>query len=264
MKIISVCSQKGGVGKTTITYHLAWGLYELGHPVLLVDIDPQGNLSIVFGKDSCNSLDIFSDDPVIKSELVIGEGRDIGISLVASDLGLAKAESHTSYDSYTKLKRALSKTENIWDYIIIDCPPSLGIFTLNSFTTARYLLVPALPGYFSLVGIRDLMEVADAIKEEGFNRDLQMLGIVINQAERTVVTREAISVLQENFPDLIFSTIIPKSVRVEEALQNRKPVWQYEEDNPASTAFKNLTEEFIKKIEEVPHGKKEVAHEGNL
>lgn len=253
MKIISICNQKGGVGKTTVAYHLGWGLYELGHPVLLVDIDPQGNLSATFDRqDSCDALEIFSDKPTLVSEVVAGDDEDTGISLVSSNIHLAKAESRLSFTSYTKLRKAFAGENNQhdkWDYVIIDCPPSLGLFTVNALTASDGVLIPSLPYYYSLLGLRDLMEVAESVKGEGLNPDLRIFGILINQIDRTRVAQESKEVLEEKFTELIFKAKIPKTVRIEESLQAKKPIWQYEASNPASIAFKEFIEEFLQKVE---------------
>jgi len=255
MKVISICNQKGGVGKTTVAYHLGWGLYELGHPVLLVDIDPQGNLSASFKKqDSCVALEIFSDEPKLVWDVVLGDSEDTGVSLVSSNIHLAKSETTLSFTSYTKLRKALSRENQRlrkWDYILVDCPPSLGLFTVNALTASDYVVIPSLPYYYSLLGLRDLMEVLESVKEEGLNPELRLLGILINQIDRTIVARNSKDALEERFRELIFDTKIPRSIRVEEAIQNKMPIWQYEAFNPASEAFKKFTEEFLQKVEEV-------------
>ncbi len=250
MKVISICNQKGGVGKSTVAYHLAWGLYELNYAVLLIDIDPQGNLSATFDRhESCNVLDVFSDRPKIVSEVVVGNNGNI--SLVSSNIHLSKAEFQGSFTAYTKLKKALSKEikgYDKWDYVIIDCPPSLGLFTVNALTASDYVLVPSLPFYYSLLGLKDLLEVVESVTEEGFNPRLKVLGILVNQMDRTLVSRESVGVLKSKFPKLLFDTILPRTVKVEEALQAKKPVWHYVANSSASVAFKELINEFVRKL----------------
>lgn len=238
------------MGKTTLAYHLGWGLHEFGHPVLLVDIDPQGNLTSLFEKqETCTAFEIFSKTPKLVWELAVGKSKETGISLVTSNIHLSTVETNTTLANYMRLKRALSSTEDQWDYVIIDCPPSLGIFTLNSFTASHYILIPTLPYHFSLIGLRDLMEVIESVKKDGINPGLHILGIVINQVDRTVVSRESVGMVEESFPELIFRAKIPKTIKIEEALQSEKPIWQYEPENPAGEAFKGLVEEFMEKAE---------------
>jgi chromosome partitioning protein len=251
MKVISICNQKGGVGKTTVAYHLGLGLYDFGYSVLLVDFDPQGNLSATFGKqDSCAALEIFADKPSIVSEIVAGDSADTGISLISSNIYLAKAETRISFTSYTKFRKALdkeNKKNNQWNFAIIDCPPSLGIFTINALTASDYVLIPSLPYYYSLLGLKDLMEVVESLREEHLNTKLKILGILINQVDRTIVARESMDVLEQKFSKLVFRTKVPKTIRVEEALQAKKPIWEYDTNNLASTAFKAFVEEFLQK-----------------
>ena len=252
MKVISICSQKGGVGKSTIAYHLAWGLYELGNVVLLIDIDPQGNLSSTFDRhESCNILDVFADNPKLMAESVIGNDSSSGISLVSSNIHLSKAEFQVSFTAYTKLKKALykeTKGYNKWNYGIIDCPPSLGLFTVNALAASDYVLIPSLPFYYSLLGLKDLLEVVESVTGDGFNPNLRVLGILVNQMDRTLVSRESVDVLRSKFPKLLFNTILPRTVKVEEALQSKKPVWHYASDSSGSIAFKGFVDEFLQKV----------------
>ncbi len=252
MKVISICNQKGGVGKSTVVYHLAWGLYELNRRVLLIDIDPQGNLSATFDRhESCDVLEVFSERPKLVSEVVVGDSEDSSIGLVSSNIYLSKAEFQVSFTAYTKLKKALDKEAkgyDRWDYIVIDCPPSLGIFTVNALTASDYVLIPSLPFYYSLLGLKDLLEIVESVTEEGFNPRLKVLGILVNQMDRTLVSRESVDVLRSKFSKLLFDTILPRTVKVEEALQAKKPVWQYAADSSVSVAFKGFIDEFLRKI----------------
>lgn len=252
MKVISICNQKGGVGKSTVAYHLAWGLYELDYAVLLIDIDPQGNLSSTFERhESCNVLEVFSDNPKLMTDVVIGNNSNSGISLVSSNIYLSKAEFQVSFTAYTKLKKALHKETkgyHRWNYVIIDCPPSLGLFTVNALAASDYVLVPSLPFYYSLLGLKDLLEVVGSVVEDGFNPNLKVLGIVVNQMDRTLVSRESVDVLKSKFPKLLFNTILPRTVKVEEALQAKKPVWHYAADSSGSIAFKEFVDEFLQKV----------------
>ncbi len=253
MKVISICNQKGGVGKSTVAYHLAWGLYELDYAVLLIDIDPQGNLSTTFDRhESCNVLEVFSDNPKLMTEVVISSNsNNSSISLVSSNIHLSKAEFQVSFTTYTKLKKTLykeTKGYNKWNYVIIDCPPSLGLFTVNALAASDCVLVPSLPFYYSLLGLKDLLEVVESVTEDGFNPNLKVLGIVVNQMDRTLVSRESVDVLRSKFPKLLFNTILPRTVKVEEALQAKKPVWQYAANSSGSIAFREFIDEFLQKV----------------
>lgn len=251
MKVISICNQKGGVGKSTVAFHLGWGLYEHKQNVLLIDMDPQGNLSATFNKpEPCNAMEIFSDKPTLISEVVVGDSGKNVISIVSSNIHLSRAEFQISFKSYTKLKNALfsePKDQN-WDFVILDCPPSLGIFTVNALAASDYVLIPSLPYYYSLLGLRDLIDIVEGVKGEGLNPGLEILGIIVNQLDRTVVTRESLAIIEDKFSKLLFNTKLPRTVKVEEAIQAKKPIWLYKADSSAGIAFKEFVDEFIKRI----------------
>jgi chromosome partitioning protein len=194
---------------------------------------------------------VFSDRPKLVTEAVVGNSEDGGISLVSSNIHLSKAEFQVSFTAYTKLKKALereTKGYDRWNYIIIDCPPSLGLFTVNALTASDYVLIPSLPFYYSLLGLKDLLEIVESVTEEGFNSRLRVVGILVNQMDRTLVSRESLDVLKAKFSKLLFDTILPRTIKVEEALQVKKPVWQYASDSSVSVAFKELIDEFLRKI----------------
>ncbi len=131
---------------------------------------------------------------------------------------------------------------------MIDCPPSLGLFTVNALAASDYVLVPCLPFYYSLLGFKDLLEVVESVTENGFNSSLKVLGIVVNQMDRTLVSRESVDVLRSKFPQLLFHIILPRTIKVEEALQAKKPVWQYAANSSGGIAFRQFIDEFLQKI----------------
>lgn len=254
MKVISIWNIKGGVGKTTLAYHLAWGLFELGSNIDLLDLDPQGDLSATFGiRDKCSASEIFSDKPNIFSEVVVSDINNNAIRIVTSNIQLAKAEVHNFMSGYRNLSIAISnyaKNKSNSEYLIIDCPPSLSLFTFNAFTASDYVLIPSLPYYYSLLGLKHIFEIISNFNVENRNSKLKIIGVIINQTDRTIVARESSEVLEENFGDLIFRTKVPKTIRVEEALQAKMPVWKYEPENAAGFAFKEFVDEFLQRMKE--------------
>lgn len=245
MKVISIVNQKGGVGKTTIAYHLALGLYEKGYKTLLIDLDPQGNLSKLFGKDSCGVLSAFEKET---NKIGIEElGNGIGLSTANSQLAGIEFKMKVSLASYLLLKRAITGLR--YHFCVLDCPPALSFLTLNALSASHLVLIPVLPSLFSFFGFKELTDLIGEIGETGLNSNLKILGVIVNQMERTNVSRDALNSLKEKFKDLLFNVGLPKTVRVEEALQKGKPVWNYEPDHLASIAFQNLIQELIEKVD---------------
>ena len=246
MKIISICNQKGGVGKTTVTYHLGHGLAEKELKTLLIDLDPQGNLSYALEKENaCTASEIFSDKPTIKTEPISDY-----LDLVSSNVLLAKIESRVDISSYIKLRQALTNTKNKWNFVLIDSPPSLGTLTLNGLLAADSILIVTLPYHFAIIGLKDLLDIIENVREGELNPKISLLGILLNMVSRTTVAKEAITVLERKFGDTIFYSRIPQTIRLEECLQNKQPIWQYERSNPASSAYKEFIMEFLQKVTE--------------
>jgi len=248
MRIIAVGNQKGGVGKTALAFHLIRGLVERGFSVLVIDLDPQGHLSATFRRqDRCSALHIFDDDPRISIEHV-----EENLDLVASNVELAKVETRVSLESFVKLRKALRKVTG-YRYVIVDCPPSLGLLTANALCAADAILVPVTPSYFSIRALEDLHGLIESVREEGFNPGIAIGGIVMNFVERTLVAREAEEVLRERYGNVLYHTKIPKSVRVEEALQEGIPVWKFAPDTSVARAFLDFVGEFLCR-EGIEHG----------
>ncbi|HLY73339.1 MAG TPA: ParA family protein [Planctomycetota bacterium] len=249
MKVFASCNQKGGVGKTTFAFHFAKALIEKGRKVLLVDFDSQGNLSLLFGKNSCTSLEIFNGDkPTLTVETVDPAlGRE-QFAIVTADSRLSTAEGITGASMFTKLRKQLRAVDLPWDCAIIDCPPSLGLFTLNALVAADHLVIMSEPSLFSVVGLDNLMKMVKEIVEEGVNEKLTVAGIILNQAAKTTVTTDAVQTLGTKYPNLALKTMIPNSVKVEEAIQRAMPVWEYAPGNPAANAFKAVIEELCTRL----------------
>lgn len=245
MHILAIANQKGGVGKTTLAFHLSHALSSEGYKVLAVDLDPQRNLSLVFGVRDLNLAEkIFTKNPKI-------EWREISpnLSLISSDVTLSQIENKGfNLSLATHLKKALSSVDN-FDFVIIDCPPSLGVLTVNAFLAADYILVPVAPAFFSYTATKDLLEVVEGIVEDGFNPKLKVVGFVFNMCFRGKAEEEAEKHLREAHGDMVFQTKIPRSVKVEEAIQFSMPLFSHLSWHPAGQAFLELTKELIKKLD---------------
>jgi chromosome partitioning protein len=237
MKVIAVFNQKGGVGKTSVAFHLGWYLSEIGRRVLLVDLDPQGNLSSLFETDACGAADIFTKQPPDSLQPVDVERKAPGgrrkFGLVTADERLQSLEATTNgLGGLTRLRKALKSREGQWDYVVIDCPPSLGGFSANAIVAADFVIVPCTVRQFSIHGLEHVCEVIESTREEGLNPDVRILAIVLNQFKRdskrkTIFERDIWTDVEGRYPKLVLPSSIPASIKVEEALYAKLPVWEY-------------------------------------
>lgn len=255
MKTIAIINQKGGVGKTTLTCHTAWYFAQLGHSVLVVDLDPQGHTSLSFRVTDCTSVGIFDRNPAFEPhEVYAAPDRRGRIHLLSADIRLARAVNDVRFDSYTKLRKVLKTHETEYDYVVIDCPPSLGdgpygLFSINGFLAAQHIVIPVLPTLFSLVAMRQIIDMVAQVQSDGVNTEIGIRGVLINNYDRTILCRTAKKIIAEHLPEALFSTGIPKSVRVEAAMQSCKPVWDYDPGCSAARAYRTILGELRHRIE---------------
>ncbi|MBO5298569.1 MAG: ParA family protein [Clostridia bacterium] len=254
-KIIAVANQKGGVGKTTTAVNLASCLAEKHNVnVLLVDFDPQGNATTGCGinkkKVSVSTYDIITADNIDKElfrSAVIKTGFK-NLSVIPSGIGLAGAEiALVGGDKReSRLKQALSFATE-FDYIFIDCPPSLGLLTLNSFTAADTILIPIQCEFFALEGLSQLTNTIKQVRRL-YNPSLDIEGVLVTMYDgRLNLTAQVLSEVKKYFADKMFSTIIPRNIRLTEAPSHGKPVNYYDRGAKGSTAYYALAEEIIKR-----------------
>jgi len=252
-KVIAVANQKGGVGKTFLVFHLAHFLREKGHRCLLVDLDPQGNLSLAlqFSRQldlGCEVARIFEEERFFAHEV------EEGLLLVPSDIGLARYEASAGgVGVYFKLRRALERylSEEGADFVLLDCPPSLGLFSLSAFVAAQALLVPLRPEMFSVSGLGDLLRVAEEVREN-INAALEVTGLVLNAVqERTRVTRETLRELSEHVSLPVLAKF-PHSIRAEEALREGRPVWALAPESPLARSLREGLARVLEALEARP------------
>lgn len=250
--IISVANQKGGVAKSTTAINLAAGLALTGCKVLLIDCDPQANASQVFlprGEETPPEKTLYT--AIIKfaplTPLVQATSVDnlffvpSHIRLSSADLELAQAFDNRS----ERLRRALGKLREAYDYIIIDNPPSLGLLTINAFVAADRLIVPVSTGFFALSGLVQLQESIDMVKQTRLNPKLDILGVLCTFAERTNVSKDVQRQLRDYFGELVFRTLIPKNVSLEEAHSNHTHIFDYAPSSSGARAYKALVKEVM-------------------
>ena len=251
-RIIAIANQKGGVGKTTTSINLASALAEKGKKVLVIDTDPQGNTTSGFGIDK-NEIDhtIYelmigecSIDEVITKNVV--KGID-GVDIIPSNVNLAAVEIEL-IDSDNKeyiLREAISGIRDDYDFIIIDCPPSLSMLTVNAMTTANTVLVPIQCEYYALEGLSQLVHTVNLVKDR-LNPELDMEGVVFTMFDsRTNLSLQVVENVKEHIQENVYKTIIPRNIRLAEAPSYGMPINQYEPKSAGAEAYRLLAKEVI-------------------
>lgn len=249
VKIISICNQKGGTGKTTTAVNLSYSLATLGKKILLIDIDPQGNATSGLGVNK-SELDKTIYELLLNratvEEVIIKEvfpRLDIipcNINLTGAEIELVGALSRE-----TRLKKALSPIQENYDYIFIDSPPSLGLLTLNSLVASGSIIVPIQCEFYALEGVSQLLNTIGLVKE-GLNSKLAIEGVVLTMADfRTNLTTEVINEIKGYFKDKVYKTIIPRNIRLSEAPSHGKPIPLYDSNSIGAIRYEELAIEFL-------------------
>lgn len=256
--IISIANQKGGVGKTTTAINLSACVAQTGRRVLLLDLDPQGNstsgLGITRKKDLLTSYDVLIDDVPAQDAILhtMIETLDVLPSRIA--LAGAEVELVSMSGREQRLKRALQAVCDRYDYIFIDCPPSLGQLTLNALTASDSILVPIQCEYFALEGLSQLMNTVKLVRSR-LNGSLDIQGVVLTMfSSRMNLCVQVVEEIKKHFRDKVYNTIIPRSIRMSEAPSHGLPITLYDARNIGAKAYTNLAKEFIER--EKGHGTK--------
>jgi len=246
-KVIAVVNQKGGVGKSTTSVNLGAGLAELGESVLLVDIDPQGNGTSGLGIDK-SEIELTIYDVLIEGEEIVNaiiSTTNKGLDLLPANIELAGAEIElvSIISREGRLKKAIQPIKDNYDYIIIDCPPSLGLLTLNALTAADRIIVPIQCEYYALEGLGQLMQTIELVRKN-LNEDLKLDGVVLTMYDaRTNLAQQVIDEVKEYFDDLVYSAIIPRNVRLSEAPSFGQPITTYSPGSSGAKAYRKLAKE---------------------
>jgi len=253
-RVIAVANQKGGVGKTTTAVNLSACLAALGKPVLLFDLDPQANATSGLGLEKIEGASCYRTllgegallDKIQKTAYDRLEVIPSEVDLCGADLELARTDNHLH-----RVKQALQPVvqSGRFDLIVMDCPPSLGVLTLNAFAAADSLLVPLQCEYYALEGISMVTRLLNQLRDTGVNPTLELLGVVMTMFDgRTNLSHQVVSEVRQHFGELVFETVIPRTTRLAEAPSFGKPIIHYDKYSAGSAAYELLAQDVVKRL----------------
>lgn len=252
MKIISIFNQKGGVGKTTTNINLAAYIALKGKRVLVIDIDPQGNTSSGLGIDK-ESLTLTTNELLLTdvsiNDMIISIEKINNLDIIPSNMDLAGADLELSYMENREyiLKRKIEELKSEYDYLIIDCPPSLGLLTINALTASDSVLIPMQCEYYALEGISQLLKTIQKVKK-GLNKQIEVEGVVLTMFDpRRNLQLQVSEELKSYFGDLVYEISIPRNIRLAEAPSHGIPIALYDPKAKGAEAYSDLADEFLMK-----------------
>lgn len=246
-KIIAVTNQKGGVGKTTTAVNTSAGIAKLGYRVLLIDTDPQGNATSGVGVDKrsvkYSSYSIMVDEVRAEDAVVHTEFENLNVIPSSIELAAAELELADFEHREARLKNALAAVKPEYDYILIDCPPSLGLITTNALCASDTILVPIQPEYYALEGLSQLIATVRLVKRK-YNPYLEIEGVLLTMYDgRLNLTQQVVQEVKKFFPKKVFSSVIPRGVRLSEAPSFGMPVMYFDKSCKGASAYMDLARE---------------------
>jgi len=250
--VLAVLNQKGGVGKSTTTINLAAALGELGCKVLLVDLDPQGNTTSGYGIDKSKLESCVYDSLVNDTEAktLIKDTCSENVSIIPATIQLTGAELElvTAVARESRLSDALDPIRGDYDFVLIDCPPSLGLLTINALTAADEVFIPIQCEFYALEGVSKLLDSMKLVKSR-LNPELEVFGVLMTMYDsRTSLSRQVVDEVQKYFGDKVFKTFIPRTVKLSEAPSYGLPITQYDTSGKGAKAYRDLAEEVMLRV----------------
>jgi chromosome partitioning protein len=248
---IAILNQKGGVGKTTSAINIAAYLHKQGKTVLVVDLDPQGNatsgLGVAKSQQETTTYDLLVNDAQLNNAIL---EVDEGLQLVPANASLAAAEVELVSQDKRELKLKAVLANASYDYVLIDCPPSLGLLSINALTAADWVLIPVQAEYYALEGLSQLLDVVQRIRG-GLNSDLELLGVVVTMYDgRTTLSENVYGELKKHFGAKLFDTVVPRNIRLAEAPSFGKSIAEHDKWSKGARAYKQLAKEVDKRVGE--------------
>jgi chromosome partitioning protein len=245
-RIIAVANQKGGVGKTTTAVNLGACLADLGYRTLVIDLDPQGNASTGLGVNT-RELDVSMYDVILNGtpldDCIEGtEIKHLFLAPASLDLAGAEIELVPAFSRELKLKNAVEEVRDEFDFVLIDCPPSLGLLTVNAMATASEVLVPIQCEYYALEGLGQLLRNVDLVRRN-LNRSLEVSAIVLVMYQRTNLADQVVAEVRRHFGDKVCRTVVPRTVRLSEAPSFGQPIIQFDASSRGAIAYRELAKE---------------------